>query len=276
MSIWSLFTWTMVGWAEAVLLGAVLALVGIGFAVPVAQSSSWFAAAQACLVSAALIFLGKVAQVAITHDYTFLYRAGICALLFAVVGVLTVEGTRGLETLSHKPSAARVVDHQIADHDVVTDLKPEPVGQKGDEVIPAVTNTAAPLTAPPATAPAATPPPVTVPLVEPKVIWRQQKIDHSGGKYRVEIVLEVDSEYADPIFGVLCDRPCTPELLRASGVSTSIVWTDGNNPNLGVGQITNLASLKAGAQVAWWIRSNDGKPIKVVAVKKARIKHEAK
>jgi hypothetical protein len=246
----SLFSWTTIGGAEVLLLTAVVALVGIGFGVPIAQSSSWFLAAQACFVTAAIVFLLKVAEVAITNDFTFLRRAVLCAVLFGVVGVVSVEAARALGSL--RGGAAQGEESDNEPH-AAPELKPEPL---------------VPL-APPTEAATA---PVAIPVAEPKVDWHQRKVDRSGGKYRVEVVLEVDKEYPDPIFGVLCDRPCTPELLGEPGVTTSLVWSDGNNPNLGVGQITSPDPLKPGVPVAWWIRSKDGQPIKVLVVKKARIK----
>jgi hypothetical protein len=105
-SIWShlfgwgvLFSWIVVGWAEAVLLGAVLAMIGIGYAVPANNSGSWFTGAAICFSAAALLFLLKVAEIAIVMNHPFWERAVFTLALFSAVGLATVEGVRGINRI---------------------------------------------------------------------------------------------------------------------------------------------------------------------------------
>jgi hypothetical protein len=92
---WSvLFSWGVVAWTEAVLLGAILAMIGIGYTVQANNSGLWFTGAQICFSIAALLFLLKVAEIAVVMNHPFWERAVFTIVLFGVVGLVTTEGLR--------------------------------------------------------------------------------------------------------------------------------------------------------------------------------------
>jgi hypothetical protein len=94
-----LFSWIVVAWAEGLLLGAVLAMIGIGYAVPTDSSGPWLTGAQICFSIAALLFLVKVAEIAIVTGHPFWERAIFTIALFSVVGLITVQGIRGINKI---------------------------------------------------------------------------------------------------------------------------------------------------------------------------------
>lgn len=109
-SIWShffgwkvLFGWSVVGWAQGILVTSVLALIAIGYSVPVNNSRPWFVGAQAVLAVAAILFLVKVIEIAVIMDHPFGERAMFTVALFGMVGLLTTEGIRGISKIRPKP-----------------------------------------------------------------------------------------------------------------------------------------------------------------------------
>lgn len=71
-------------------------MIGIGFAVPVANCWPWFLWAKICFSVAAMIFLVKVANIAIVMNHPFWERALFVFVLFGITGLLTTEVIRGI------------------------------------------------------------------------------------------------------------------------------------------------------------------------------------
>lgn len=124
MSIWShlfswenLFSWTFLAWTEAILIGGVLAMIGIAASVGFDKESSrfWLNSANLCFALAAIIFLAKVTQVAVTTDHPRLERVLFALALFGVVGATMVEVIRGINGLGPLP-----VEHSAQASEVVS------------------------------------------------------------------------------------------------------------------------------------------------------------
>jgi hypothetical protein len=116
VSIWShffgwdvLFGWNMIGWTEAILITGILALIAIGYAVPVNVNDRWFVTAQMCLAVAAMLFLVKIIEIAVITSHPFWERAIFTVALFGAVGLLTAEGIRGINSIRPLPKATNLV-----------------------------------------------------------------------------------------------------------------------------------------------------------------------